>query len=102
MYPDTESATTSQNLAPDSPALRGGTFAEVAEEIRHREASRVVHKLGLSPKAERDVVSMTRSLVNQLVEGPIAKAVALAGTPRLGTTHSGRSDAAEEHENDHR
>ena len=95
MSPEKGYATTGRYPAPEAPTLRGGDFGEVAEKIRRREVSRVLHRLGLSPEAEEAVAGMTRSLVDKLVEGPIANAVAFAGSPQPGTTQPDSSDDAE-------
>jgi glutamyl-tRNA reductase len=47
------------------------------ESIRAREIRRLLNKLGLSPEQEEAIENLSRSLVEELVRGPIAKTVAL-------------------------
>jgi glutamyl-tRNA reductase len=47
------------------------------ESIRAREIRRLLGKLGLSPEQEEAIENLSRSLVEELVRGPIAKTVIL-------------------------
>ena len=46
------------------------------ESIRAREVRRLLNKLSLSPEQEEAIENLSRSLVEELVRGPIAKTVA--------------------------
>jgi glutamyl-tRNA reductase len=46
------------------------------ESIRAREVCRLLNKLSLSPEQEEAIENLSRSLVEKLVRGPIAKRVA--------------------------
>lgn len=87
MYPEKDSATMSQELLSKPPPPRKPDLVVAAEEIRHREVSRALRRLGLSPEAEKTVDEMTRSLVDRLVSGPITDAVPSAGSSRLDEPH---------------
>ena len=50
------------------------------EGIRAREVRRLLNKLSLSPEQEEAIENLSRSLVEELVRGPIAKAVILDPT----------------------
>jgi glutamyl-tRNA reductase len=45
------------------------------ESIRAREVRRLLNKLGLSPEQEEAIENLSRSLVEELVRGPITKTV---------------------------
>jgi len=46
------------------------------ESIRAHEVRRLLSKLSLSPKQEEAIENLSRSLVEELVHGPIAKMIA--------------------------
>ena len=50
------------------------------ESIRAREVCRLLNKLSLSPEQEEAIENLSRSLVEELVRGPIAKTVILDPT----------------------
>jgi glutamyl-tRNA reductase len=50
------------------------------ESIRAREVRRLLNKLGLPPEQEEAIENLSRSLVKELVRGPIAKTVILDPT----------------------
>jgi hypothetical protein len=50
------------------------------ESIRAREVRRLLGKLSLSPEQEEAIENLSRSLVEELILGPIAKTVILDPT----------------------
>ena len=58
-----------------------------AEQIRHREVSRVLVKLNLSPEEEESVERLSYSLVARLLLGPISEAIV---RPEIRTFPRGR------------
>lgn len=48
-----------------------------AERIRHREVSRTLRKMSLSPEKEQEIERMSRSLVEKILTGPLSERTAL-------------------------
>ena len=59
-----------------------------ADRVRARETERVLRKLGLSREQAEAVDCLSRSLVDELVRGPIAKVTAIM--ERTGVSAAGR------------
>ena len=58
-----------------------------AEQIRHREVSRVLEKMDLSPEEEEAVERLSYSLVAKILLGPISEAIV---RPKMRTFPRGR------------
>jgi glutamyl-tRNA reductase len=56
--------------------------AHTVESIRSLEVRHLLNKLSLSPEQEEAIENLSRSLVEELVRGPIAKTIALVQEPR--------------------
>ena len=56
-----------------------------AEEIRHQEVSRMLGRMDFSPKEEKALERMSRSLVDELLRGPISDAMRRAGERQRST-----------------
>ena len=59
-----------------------GSVVHSVESIRAREVRRLLNKLSLSPEQEEAIENLSRSLVEELVRGPMAKTIALVQEPR--------------------
>ena len=65
------------------------------EGIRTHEVRRLLSKLSLSPEQSEAIENLSHSLVEELVNGPIAETIALVQDPResvaIGETSRGRT-----------
>ena len=73
---------------PKGPASVTPNWCASAERVRARETERVLRKLDLSREQAEAVECLSRSLVDELVRGPIAKVTAIM--ERTGVSAAGR------------
>ena len=75
-------------LEPKGLAAVTPNWCASAERVRARETERLLRKLDLSPEQADAVEHVSRSLVEKLVHGPIAKVAAI--TERMSETAAGK------------